>query len=196
MTGTNNPQPGFTIPTSTTFPMNNMPDEKKQDGSALPWILAILAVVAVGGGVYAYSLHKKNERRRQAVRAQQVRQTARARVNQPRTRMAPNAMNQETRAFNNQAAPFMPTGNGAPTTTFTPVSQQTSGFNPASLENAFRPQDPLSNFTEAEPPTDFSAPGQDMAQTNTFDPQNFQPNGFNVPNGQPPRRRRSDKYHS
>jgi len=126
------PMGAITTPAPTT----------KTGGSAWPWVLLGLAAVGAGGAYYAYTLHRQNERRRQAVRAQQARQ-ARAAAQQPQMRAAqnnPSQVSQATRAYQNQnAAPFMPPQSGAPRPTvpqqgvpsgtgrFQPVQQNGSG---------------------------------------------------------------------
>lgn len=89
----------------------------KSGGSAWPWVLLALAAVGAGGAYYAYTIHRQNERRRQAVRAQQARQ-ARAAAQQPQMRAArnnPAQVSQATRTYQNQsAAPFMPPRSAAP----------------------------------------------------------------------------------
>ncbi len=192
------------------------PETTKDGGSALPWILLGLGIAGGGGVIYAYSLHKQNERRRQAVRAQQARQAAaraQAQAGQPQTRMASNQVSQGTRAYNTQAAPFMPNGSGAPTaqqtTAYKPVSQQTGSFKPvqpvSQQTGSFQPI--AEQQTTAYKPRTQSAPVSQGTQT--FTPASQQtvkaPEGNHAPEmtefssqtaQNTPRRRRSDKYDS
>lgn len=64
------------------------PTEKTGGGSLLPLVLGLLAVGGLGGGAYYVIKSKENERRREAVRAQQA-QRARAAA-QPQTQAARN----------------------------------------------------------------------------------------------------------
>ena len=108
-------------------------------GSAWPWVLLGLAAVGGGGAYYAYTVYRRNERRRQAVRAQQMQ---RARQNQaanrPQMQAARNNPAQQggngTGYTPSSAAPFMPPQSGAPTVsnaypagTAKPASAQGSG---------------------------------------------------------------------
>jgi len=98
------PQGSWATPAPTT----------QTTGSAWPWLLLALAVIGLGGAYYAYTIHRKNERRRQAVRAQQARQARAQAAQQPQMRAAQNNP-QATRSYQPQpAAPYMPPQGGAP----------------------------------------------------------------------------------
>ena len=105
---------------STTFGTTESPavTEKKESGaSALGFALAAASLGLLGGGIYIYHIHRKNERRRRAVREQQARQAARM-ASRPRTTRAPGyqaAERDNTRRVD--AAPFMPPS-GSPATSF------------------------------------------------------------------------------
>lgn len=105
---------------STTIGVSETPavTEKKGSGtSALGFILAAASLGLLGGGIYIYHIHRKNERRRRAVREQQARQAARMSA-RPRTTRAPGyraSERDDTRRVD--AAPFMPPS-GSPSTSF------------------------------------------------------------------------------
>ena len=216
---------GYITPTPLLAPIQGgttpTPDTSKDGGSVLPWLLLGGVVIGGGGAVYAWSLHQQNERRRQAVRAQQARQaqTRQHQAQQPQMRMVPPA-GQQTRSYNPQA-PYTPGGNGTPgqaTQAFRPqVPQQTGSYTP------IRPQAPVnSQSTQAYQPqqnpqaTQAFKPQQNPQATQAFKPQQpaaqntqaFQPQQPAAPQstapaevpaaeGTPtPRRRRSDKYNS
>ena len=90
------------------------------------WVLLVIAIAGVGAAVYAYSIHRKNEqRRRQAIRAQQARQARAAAAAQPQMRAARNNPMQATRAY--QAPPsasYMPPQGGSPRPSPIPEYQQ------------------------------------------------------------------------
>ena len=103
---------------STTVGSSEPPavTEKKESGaSALGFVLAAASLGLLGGGIYIYHIHRKNERRRRAVREQQARQAARMAA-RPRTTRAPGGYrppeSDNTRRV--EAAPFMPPS-GSPT---------------------------------------------------------------------------------
>ena len=122
---TNTPTPTPTVspsPTPELAPVGitTPAPTEKTGGSVLPLVIAVVLVGGIGGGAYyAYSIHKQNERRRQAVRAQQAQraraaaqpQTQAARNNpaaQPQTRPAQNNLAAQQRPYGQQSAPFMP----------------------------------------------------------------------------------------
>ena len=123
-------------------------DETPKSGNG--WILpaALLGVAAVGGGGigYAYYLHRKNEKRRQAARNQQARQSSAG--GQPVMRQAQNNPTQVNRpAYPAQStAPFMPPQGGSPrpTQNFKPL--QTTA--PAAGET--KPFKPFQDFDKAD----------------------------------------------
>ena len=65
-------------------------DNAKTSRNATGIILLCAAGVAAAGAGYAYYVYRKNERRRQAVREQQIRQQAQRSAQQPQTRAAQN----------------------------------------------------------------------------------------------------------
>ena len=100
--------------------------DTKSGGSAWPWVLLALAAIGGGGAYYAYTLHRQNERRRQAVRAQQARQAYNA--GQPQTRAAQNNPQQAARPV----YPPRQTPNA-------PVSGAAVPNRPAQTTNPYRP---------------------------------------------------------
>lgn len=126
------PVGGTTPPASTT---------ETGGGSALPWVLLGLAAVGGGGAYYAYSMHKQNERRRQAVRAQQA-QRARA-AQQPQMRAAHNnPAAAQQRAYGQQpsSAPFMPSSaSPRPTQPTSSAQTQSQAARMTQNTNPYRP---------------------------------------------------------
>ena len=61
---------------NTMTPVTPQPEKEKGGSSTLGIALMLGAVVFAGGGVYLYSIHRRNERRRRAFREQQARKNA------------------------------------------------------------------------------------------------------------------------
>ncbi len=103
---------------ASAAPQNENTEKKESGTSAAGLILAGASAALFAGGVYIYHLHRKNERRRRAVRQQQARRAERANT-VPRTTRAPGyntrgeeaASDGQTRRMDH--APFMPPS-GAP----------------------------------------------------------------------------------
>lgn len=95
----------------------NITEPVQQGGSPWPWVLLGLAVAGGGGAYYAFTVHQQNKRR-QAIRAQQAQQARReAAARQPQTRPAQNNPGQTVNRASyppQNAAPFMPPQGGAP----------------------------------------------------------------------------------
>lgn len=131
---------------SLNTPIPNTPSS----ASPWPWVLLFLVLVGVGGAVYAYNIHRSNERRRQAIRAQQARQ-ARAAAQQPQMRAAQNNPSQAARYPAQPAAPYMPSQSASPrpysgqsTGRMQPVSQPAARVQPARTQPTTNPYRPIS----------------------------------------------------
>ena len=114
---------------STTYGPTDAPaaPEKKDSGpSALGIVLAGASAALLGGGVYIYHIHRKNERRRRAVREQQARQAARAAAYPRTSRAGGYTQRRDTspsdRTQRVDSAPFMPPS-GKPAGGLTPVGK-------------------------------------------------------------------------
>lgn len=96
--------------TGAILPENNV----RQGGSPWPWVLIGLAVVGAGGAYYAY-VRRQNEKRRQAMLADQAR-AARSAAVRPQMRTAQNnpGQNPAQPAYPDSSAPFMPPQGSAP----------------------------------------------------------------------------------
>ncbi len=123
---------GFAGTPSASAEASELPvqaEEKERGSSALGILLIGASAVFLGGGIYIYLIHRKNERRRRAVREQQARQAAARMASRPRTTRAPGYTAPEqgnTRRVD--AAPFMPPS-GAPSSGFTENRSQAAGEN-------------------------------------------------------------------
>ena len=176
-TATPTPSPPPT-PTASIAPIGPLggvttpqPATTQQGGSAWPWVLLALAAVGGGGAYYAYTIHRQNERRRQAVRAQQARQ-ARAAAQQPQMRAAQN--NPNPRSPYSAAAPFMPPQGGAPRPAQPGSAFQSTG-RVSQNTNPYRPISARTNGAYTAAP----APARpDAGETQAFQPQRpIQTNG-------------------
>ena len=150
---------------NNVLPENNV----QQGGSPLPWVLVGLGVAGAGGAYYAY-VRRQNEKRRQALLAQQARASRSAAI-RPQMRTAQNnpTQNPARPAYPNPNAPFMPPQSGVPqsaqsaaqntgvyrpvsasqqqagavkgdTNPFTPVRQATQAYQPLRREGGSYPQ--------------------------------------------------------
>ncbi|MBE5786175.1 MAG: hypothetical protein E7324_01390, partial [Clostridiales bacterium] len=126
----------------------NPPSANTQEQS-FPWgLIVVLIVLACGGtAVYAYAVHRKNEqRRRQAMRAQQARQNRAVTANQqPQMRSAPN--NPQARAYQPTAA-YRPPQSASQQTGRFPV---TNGSAPAAPQQTIRTPVSLGKAPDAAP---------------------------------------------
>ena len=90
-------------------------ERKKESGSgALVWII-VLALVAGGAGIYAYTIHLRNERRRARVREQQARRSVKEERNMYASSAARNPQAAQQGAFSrdgNNDAPYYMRGSG------------------------------------------------------------------------------------
>ncbi len=88
--------------------------KKESGGGALVWIV-VLALVAGGAGIYAYTIHLRNERRRARVREQQARRNVREDRNMYASSAARNPQAAQQGAFSrdgNTDAPYYMRGSG------------------------------------------------------------------------------------
>ncbi len=156
------PSPSPT-PFNTFAPIGGVTTPKPETPTtSFPYGLVLLAVVLIGGSgaVYAYTIHRRNERRRQAVRAQQMRQASAA-GHQPYMRTAQNnPPAQQTRAY--PAAPYMPPMGGTPRAAQPP--QTTSQYQPLTRAPQQTPADqaipPQSAANAAQPTGSFTPVGR------------------------------------
>ena len=171
------PVPTYTpLPTYTPVPLDvignlQTPAPTTQTSSfSWAWVLLLIAGIGGGGAYYAYTVYRRNERRRQAVREQQARQARRAQ--QPQMRAAQNnpGVSQATRAYNGQ--PYAPPRAAQNTGRMQPVREEdaaayaqmsrepqaTQAYRPAAQEpqatQAYRPTAQEPQATQAYRPTE------------------------------------------
>ncbi len=171
-TPTPTPSPSPTPEIAPVSPQNNTiePEINVQEaGSPWPWVILGLAAVGGGGAYYAYVVRKQNEKRRQAMRAQQARAARNAAAGQPQMRAAQNnpGQNQARPAYPNQSAPFMPPQGGVPQAA-PDVSQGTSVYRSAGTASQAAPNVPQGTGVYRPSGTD-SQPAA-KGETSTYPP--------------------------
>ena len=168
--------------------------DAKGGSSPWPWVLLGLAAVGGGGAYYAYSIYRKNERRRQAARAQQRARQAQSATAQPQMRAARNnPAQQAAKPYHpSAAAPFMPPQNTAPTAN--PYQPQVTSTGET---QKYRPADPAAASSGAQEGTQKYAPvtrnGDISAQTSVYQPVDSGASPETA-EGARPRKRRADRY--
>ena len=170
------PVPTYTpLPTYTPVPLDVIGNLQtpapttKTSSFSWAWVLLVIAGIGGGGAYYAYTVYRRNERRRQAVREQQARQARRAQ--QPQMRAAQNnpGVSQATRAYNGQ--PYAPPRAAQNTGRMQPVREEdaaayaqmsrepqaTQAYRPTAQEpqatQAYRPAAQEPQATQAYRPT-------------------------------------------
>ena len=157
------PVPTYTpLPTYTPVPLDVIGNLQtpapttKTSSFSWAWVLLVIAGIGGGGAYYAYTVYRRNERRRQAVREQQARQARRAQ--QPQMRAAQNnpGVSQATRAYNGQ--PYAPPRAAQNTGRMQPVREEdAAAYAQMSREpqatQAYRPTAQEPQATQAYRPT-------------------------------------------
>lgn len=175
-------------------------EETRQGGSPLPWVLLALAAVGGGAAIYAYSIHRKNEqRRRQALRAQQMRQ---ARTPQrPQPAKPAYYPEQGSRTYPAPPSSYMPPRGAAPRPPVQESMQQTGRYpRPAapasSVQPTTNPYRPVTRQQMDAYRASLEARARDArGETQRFDPLRELP-PVSGSTQQPQRPRRSDRYQS
>ena len=142
----------------------------KTSRNATGIVLLCAAGVTAAGAGYAYYIYRKNERRRQAVREQQIRQQAQRSAQQPQTRAAHNNPNLNRPGYPVQQRPgsYMPPQGSQQRPMQQPMGNHTA-MNRAAQQNmqqtmAYKPQQPQQGTGEQLQATQHFRPVQN-AQT-------------------------------
>ncbi len=152
VTATPSPSPS---PTASLVPLVEPTQAPNSTGSTFPvgLVAFIILLIAGGGGIYAYTIHRRNERRRAALRAQQARRAQQASMGgQPMMRAPGAPERQQTRSYP-AGANYMPQSGAAPRPANSQyqagsASQATQRYNPQTMSNPYaqRGTEPTANY--------------------------------------------------